>query len=130
MPAAPATQPSPNIGMRLMFGDNPIRLIKRASIEGLAIPVTDVAEFERHADPMIVGLSPASQFGIRIYGQREKTTVNAHVAMQSLQHPQLRQPVTPVPLESRKQHLLRIVMFWKRGGGAKNLHGGWIQVSG
>ena len=40
MPAAPATQPRPKIGTRLRSLRRPRRLISRASIDGVAMPVT------------------------------------------------------------------------------------------
>ena len=39
-PAAPATQPSPKMGVRLTSGRSPSRFISRASSDGVAIPVT------------------------------------------------------------------------------------------
>ncbi len=41
IPAAPATHASPKIGIRLMLGRKFMRLIRRASIDGLATPVTE-----------------------------------------------------------------------------------------
>ena len=40
VPAAPATQPSPKIGVRVTSGRKPRRFTNRASIEGVANPVT------------------------------------------------------------------------------------------
>jgi len=42
MPAAPATHPKPKIGTRRMFAGSFMRLMSRASIEGLEMPVTEV----------------------------------------------------------------------------------------
>ena len=42
VPAAPATQPRPKEGMRFTSGRSPSRDTSRASIEGAAMPVTDV----------------------------------------------------------------------------------------
>ena len=39
-PAAPATQPSPKIGTRFTSGRSPSGTTSRASIEGVAMPVT------------------------------------------------------------------------------------------
>ncbi len=40
VPAAPATQPSPKMGVRFTSGRSPSRFTRRASSEGVAMPVT------------------------------------------------------------------------------------------
>ena len=49
MPAAPATHPSPKIGMRFRFTGSRIRFISRASTDGLAMPVTDTKKIAPRA---------------------------------------------------------------------------------
>ena len=55
MPAAPATQPNPNMGTRRMLRHRPILLTSRASIDGLQIPVTEV----KKKAPKSCGRKPA-----------------------------------------------------------------------
>ncbi len=56
MPAAPATQPSPNTGIRLTSGRSPSLPASLASTEGAAMPVTEV-NMIRSTSP---GVSPAA----------------------------------------------------------------------
>ena len=57
IPAASSTQPSPKIGIRRIFDDRPSRLIRRASIDGLEIPVIET----KNKAPISSRARPATQ---------------------------------------------------------------------
>src|ERR1700727_3059891 len=55
IPAAPATQPRPKMGVRLMFVGKFIRLVNRASMLGVARPVVE----QKKIAEMSTGFRPA-----------------------------------------------------------------------
>ena len=68
MPAAPATQPRPKMGVRLTLVGKGMRLMRRASMVGLAMPVTEakkMAEMSAAVRPTrararVMAFSPSS----------------------------------------------------------------------
>ena len=68
MPAAPATQPRPKMGVRLIDVGKGMMLMRRASIVGLAMPVTEakkMAEMSAGVRPtrsraVVIAFSPSS----------------------------------------------------------------------
>ena len=92
MPAAPATQPRPKMGVRLTWVGKGMRLMRRASMVGLAMPVTEakkmaemsagvrpsgvsarvdglLAELDGGGDPGVVGLLEADERGVASRGR-------------------------------------------------------------
>ena len=127
-----------------MLGDSPIRLMRRASIDGLEIPVTDVkkgselvylqARSEQSpadgtmpkllggSNPVVIGLTPTPKLGVFVDGQREISPFDANALVQASKDLRLDQPISPVLLESSEQHLLRVVEFGKSAADPDNLH--------
>ena len=61
MPAAPATQPRPKIGVRFTRAGSRRRFISRASIDGVAMPVT----VTKNSASMSSGVNPALAIAAR-----------------------------------------------------------------
>ena len=109
MPAAPATQPNPKMGMRLMRGRQ-THAINQARVERRAGDARDrdheqgvdilggkarahqspaerlLAKLLGTLNPGIVGLPPGCHFVIRVNRQRQKAAINFRVRMHPVHH--------------------------------------------
>ena len=122
MPAAPATQPRPKMGVRLMLVGKGIRLMRRASMVGLAMPVTEAkkmaemsagvrltrsravvdgffAKLDGGDDPCVVGGAEAGEVLVDVEGEDEIAEVDSAVDEETIDEPGLFHPVLPARCE-------------------------------
>ncbi len=123
-----------------------MRLINRASMEGLATPVTVVksrqprsegsspalcsataesllSQFLRYPDPDIVGLAPGLDIHVLLRGNRKVAAIHGHVAVQPRQQQRILEFGSPIILQAFEKNFLRVVMFREGACRAGNPHG-------
>src|SRR6202023_882297 len=124
MPAAPATQPRPKIGMRLTRGGRASRLTRRASIEGGATPVTGTKMRGSTAAAGRPALAPGGEAGVVVDRQRQVAAADQRMAMQALEALGVEQAIRPAMPQAQKQRILIVVMGRERPPDGGDLQGG------
>ena len=145
MPAAPATHPRPKIGVRLTLVGNGMRLMRRASMVGLAMPVTEakkiaemslavrpsgsralldgaLAELDGGVDPGVVGLAEAHQRGIGLEGEDEEAMIDAAVGEEAADQARLFKLCAPPFGEGLGDLGLAVAVGRKGGPYGRDLH--------
>src|ERR1700691_4920337 len=80
------------------------------------------SQCERMLNPLVVGLTPSRQALVEIDRANEIPAFNFHTLIQTVEDVRIGQPVPPIVFESFSQHLLVVVMLWKRTRNAGNPH--------
>ncbi len=131
--------------MRLMLGERPMRLTRRASSEGAAMPVTDVTkialrsrgsksggdqsaaqglftELEAHFDPDVVRLAPGLHILVEIDRTDRKRPSTFMLSSRRSRMSGFGKPVAPIVLERLDQSFLLVVVLRKGACDSSNSH--------
>ena len=146
MPAAPATQPRPKIGVRFTSRGKPMMLARRASMLGQAMPVTEVkkiaemsagsrpasiecvldgllAQFKRSLDPEVVRDPKLDSVPSESRGYMMCAVIDAAICVKPVHDCRRRQCVLHSVFQCLRNHGLRVPVRRKSGANRCNAHG-------